>query len=239
MILEKKTGFNVEQIMNDTKMILPTDVPSDERVNLFKDFLLMQQLYNAAIREISAKLETLDEEFQVLYSHYPIHHIESRLKSPRSIRQKLMKKGEHLNVESAIKEITDIAGIRVICHYVDEIYIIADLLSKQDDITIIKQSDYIKNPKPNGYRSLHIIASIPVFLSTRTERVPVEIQIRTIAMDFWASLEHDLCYKAVSDVEKNLQAQLKECADEISDIDLKMQKIYDQLKNHKEEKNRR
>lgn len=236
MILERKTGFNVEQIMNDTKVILPTDLPSNERVNLFKDFLLMQQLYNAAIREISAKLETLDEEFQVLYSHNPIHHIESRLKSPRSIMQKLMKKGENLNVESAIKEITDIAGVRVICHYVDEIYIIADLLSKQDDVTIIKQSDYIKNPKSNGYRSLHIVASIPVFLSKRTERVPVEIQIRTIAMDFWASLEHHLRYKAVSDVEKNLQAQLKECADEISDIDLKMQKIHNQLKNHKEEK---
>jgi putative GTP pyrophosphokinase len=233
MILERKNGFNVEQIMGDMESaFVMTDVSQEEMAQMFKGVLLMQNLYSAAIREISTKLEILDEEFQVLYSHNPVHHIESRLKSPRAIMEKLTKRGFPFSVDAAKEHISDIAGIRVICHYIDEVYAIADLLSKQDDINIIKKSDYIKSPKPNGYRSLHMVVSVPVFLSQKTERVPVEIQIRTIAMDFWASLEHQIRYKTLSEVKDDLQLQLKDCAEEIFAVDMKMQDIYNQLKLH-------
>jgi putative GTP pyrophosphokinase len=231
MILERKIGFNVEQTMSDMEnTFVRAGTSREEMTQMFKGVLLMQNLYNAAIREMSTKLEVLDEEFQVRYSHNPIHHIESRLKSPGSIMKKLSGKGHVFSIETSMEYITDIAGIRVICHYVDEAYTIADLLSKQNDITIIKKSDYIKTPKPNGYRSLHMVVSVPVSLSEKTEFVPVEIQLRTIAMDFWASLEHQLRYKAASEVKDDLQTQLKECAEEISAVDLKMQGIYDKLK---------
>ena len=226
MILERKVNLNIEQIMTDTKNVLPKDLSSDDFAKLYKEMLVMQQLYNAAIRAMSTKFEILDEEFQVLYSHNPIHHMESRLKSPSSIAGKLHKKGHSLDIESAMKNLTDIAGIRVICHYVDEIYAIEDLLSKQDDVTIIKTVDYIKSPKPNGYRSLHIIATVPVFLSKNVKYMPVEIQMRTIAMDFWASLEHNIRYKSQKGVPEDLHGRLKNCAESIAQIDLEMQDIH-------------
>jgi putative GTP pyrophosphokinase len=232
MILERKVSFNVEQIMSDMENTIGADVMPDEMVQMLKDASVMLNLYNAAIREISTKLEILDDEFQVLYSHNPIHHIESRLKSPRSIMEKLALRGHSFSIESARQNLTDIAGIRVICHYIDEVYAIAELLGNQDDVSILRMSDYIKEPKPNGYRSLHLIVSVPVFLSKKTERVPVEIQIRTIAMDCWASLEHQIRYKAHSEIKNDLQLQLKECAEEISAVDMKMQDIYNQLKLH-------
>ena len=230
MILERKTLLNVEQILADTQHSLPDTLPTNEVAQLLKQFLTMQQLYNAAIRQISTKFEIFDEEFQILYSRNPIHHIESRLKSPRSIADKLVNRGYNLAVESAKQNITDIAGIRVICNYIEDVYTMADLLLKQDDISIIRISDYIKEPKTNGYRSLHIVASVPVALSTLTERVPVEIQLRTIAMDFWASLEHQLRYKSSSTIHDDLQHQLKDCAESIAEVDKKMQNIYDLLK---------
>jgi putative GTP pyrophosphokinase len=235
MILERKIGFNVEQIMSDMKSSFGTDVLPQEMAQMIESGSVMQNLYNAAIREISVKLEILDDEFQVLYSHNPIHHIESRLKSPRSIIEKIAERGLPFSIESAKRNITDIAGIRVICHYVDEVYTVAELLERQDDITVLRKSDYIKDPKPNGYRSLHLIVSVPVFLSRKTERVPVEIQIRTIAMDFWASLEHEIRYKAIAEVKDDLQPQLKECAEEIATVDMKMQDIYNSLKLHNDD----
>jgi putative GTP pyrophosphokinase len=234
MILERKTGFNVEQILADTEKFLPLRTRG-EMTHVVKDFLVLQNLYNAAIKEISTKLEILDEEFQVLYSHNPIHHIESRLKSPRSIAKKLRERDLPLNIDSVKENITDIAGIRVICYYIDEVHIIADLLSKQDDVAVLKRTDHIKDPKPSGYRSLHMVVTVPVFLSKRTEIVPVEIQIRTIAMDFWASLEHQLGYKALAGAEDDLHRELKDCAEEISVVDLKMQDIYNRLKKTKAE----
>jgi putative GTP pyrophosphokinase len=139
---------------------------------------------------------------------------------------KLNKLGFELSAESARKNLTDIAGIRVICSHIDDIYMIADLLTSQDDIELIQISDYIKKPKPNGYRSLHLIVTVPVFLSANTEIVKVEIQIRTIAMDFWASLEHELSYKLSEKKVESITLELKECADVISDIDMRMQKLY-------------
>ena len=194
-----------------------------------QDFFELMQLYNSAIREVRTKLETLDEEFHVRYNHNPIHHIESRLKSPQSIFEKLKRKGYEISVESIRNNLTDIAGIRVICNYIEDIYTISELLLQQDDITLIRKRDYIANPKENGYRSLHLVIEIPIFLSDRKELVPVEIQIRTIAMDCWASLEHQLMYKSAKSLPDYLRVQLKECADSIADIDLKMQNIFKQL----------
>lgn len=153
-----------------------------------------ENLYLSAIREIATKLENLNDEFKYGKDHNPIHEIKTRVKSPKSTMDKLVRGGFDLSVESARENLTDIAGVRVICSSIDEIYLIAELLKSHDDIEVIRISDYIKNPKPNGYRSLHLIVTVPVFLSTSTEYVKVEIQIRTIAMDFWASLEHELSY---------------------------------------------
>ena len=167
--------------------------------DLQQQFLEMSHLYDGAIREIRTRLEILDREFNIRYASNPIHHIDSRLKSPRSIIEKLQRKGWPVSVESAEEHLNDIAGVRIVCNYIDDIYRLANMLVRQKDLELVCQKDYIRNPKPNGYRSLHLVLRVPVFLSSHTELVPVEVQIRTIAMDFWASLEHQLRYK--SDVE--------------------------------------
>ncbi len=232
MILERKAKVNLDNIKINVNKF---GISEEKTINLLKDTVKMQQLYGGAVREISTKLEILDDEFHVRYSHNPIHHMESRLKQPQSIMEKLKRKGLEVSIESAMKNLNDIAGIRVICYYINDVYTIAKLLIRQSDISLIKMVDYIKEPKSNGYRSLHIVVSVPVFLSSETKIVPVEIQIRTIAMDFWASLEHQLRYKSDSeikeDLQKDLQKDLQECAEGISNIDLKMQDIYNKLKN--------
>ena len=195
-----------------------------------KGFIVQQQIYNAAIKEIRTKLEILDEEFQVKYDYNPIHHIEHRLKTPESIYNKLKNKNYEFTLESIRKNLTDVAGIRVICNYIDDIYRIADLLLSQDNVKLIEIRDYIKNPKSNGYRSLHIIVEVPIFLAEKTENVPVEIQIRTIAMDFWASLEHQLKYKSKDEVSEELHGRLKSCAEAIAKLDVEMQSIYKEIK---------
>lgn len=192
------------------------------------------QIYRAGIKEIRTKLEILDEEFQSKFSYNPIHHIESRLKSVQSIVNKMKAKGLTVNVENVSGNITDIAGIRVICNYIDDIYRVADLLTSQDDVTLVRVRDYIKNPKETGYRSLHLIVEIPIFLSTGPCPIPVEIQIRTIAMDFWASLEHKLKYKTGNEVAPDLRDRLKVCADEICNLDLEMQDIHTTIRSRNE-----
>jgi len=201
------------------------DINGEVLLNL-KGFLAQQQLYSAAIKEIRTKLEILDEEFQVHYDHNPIHNIEFRLKSPDSIIKKLKRKNLEISLDSIWNNIYDIAGVRVICNYIQDIYYIADLLTKQDDIKLLRVRDYIKNPKENGYRSLHLIVQVPVFLAKETKLVPVEVQIRTIAMDFWASLEHKLRYKAKENVPENLKKRLIDCAEQIAKLDSEMQAIY-------------
>lgn len=196
----------------------------------FKDVLMayakINKNYTAAIREVRTKLENLDDDFQLLHKHNPIHHMESRVKSPESILEKLERKGYELDANKISKQLLDIAGIRVICHYVDDIYTIVELLKKQDDLTVIKEVDYIKNPKPNGYRSFHLVVEIPVFFVNRVEKIPVEVQIRTMAMDFWASLEHQLRYKSEGEIPKFIADELKECSENIANSDLQMQKIH-------------
>ncbi|MCQ4638072.1 GTP pyrophosphokinase family protein [Anaerovorax odorimutans] len=194
----------------------------------FQDYVLLRNIYHAAIREVSTKLEILDDEFQVRYDYNPIHHMECRLKSPQSLFEKLERKGLDIRLESFYK-ITDIAGIRVICNYIDDVYAVASLLLQQDDIKLLRRSDYIKDPKESGYRSLHLVVQIPVFLSDRTELVPVEIQFRTIAMDTWASLEHELKYKRVGGITPQMEQELKDCAEAMAEVDRKMEQIHKDL----------
>ena len=216
----------------DLSILLPENANNtllEQGIAQLQEYQAMRQLYNGAIREITTKLENLDDEFSTRYAHNPIHHMESRLKSLKSIVGKLHRKGLPLTLASARAELYDIAGVRVICNYIDDIYDLANMLCSQADVEVLQRRDYIQKPKPNGYRSLHITVRIPVFLSTGSVGVPVEIQIRTIAMDFWASLEHQLRYKAEHTVPPTLRAQLKACAEESAALDLRMQAIYRQL----------
>lgn len=203
---------------------------SDEEIGKTIRFLQeMSQIYDAATREINTKLQILDIEFQTKYSHNPIHNIQHRIKKPYSIFEKLEKKGLAANLTNAKEHLFDIAGIRVICQYVNDIYLVERLLLSQDDVTLLQRKDYIENPKDNGYRSLHIVVSVPVFLSEKTENVPVEIQIRTIAMDFWATLEHQLKYKSREEEKAEIQVELLDCALQAAELDYKMQSIHDKI----------
>lgn len=193
------------------------------------DYEGVKRVYEAAIREIDARLQTLDSEFSFKNKHNPIHHIESRVKSLSSIMKKLHSLGVPISITNAKKTLHDIAGVRVVCRYVDDIYHIAKLLLSQDDISLILEKNYIKNPKDNGYRSLHIVVDVPVYMTEGKLFIPVEIQIRTVAMDFWATLEHGIRYKASEEVPPQIVQQLRECADVITDTDYKMQEIFKAL----------
>ncbi len=194
-----------------------------------KEFIALQHVYAAAIKEITTKLEILDSEFHIKYDHNPIHHIESRLKSVQSIYYKMKKKDLEITVDAVKNNIFDIAGVRVICNYIDDISRIAELLLKQSDVTLIRMKDYVTCPKPNGYRSLHLVVKVPIFLAESVEYTPVEIQIRTIAMDMWASLEHRLKYKSDEKVSRELAARLSLCADRLASIDKEMQSVYKEI----------
>ncbi|MHC1681938.1 MAG: GTP pyrophosphokinase family protein [Clostridiaceae bacterium] len=185
----------------------------------------MKMIYSSAIKEISTKLEILDHEFKVKRKRNPIEYMKSRVKSPKSIIDKLFRKRLPLSIESARENLSDIAGIRVICSFISDIYEIAEMLKRQEDITLIEEKDYIKDPKQNGYRSLHMVLEIPIFFSDHVKPARVEVQIRTIAMDFWASLEHKLHYKTGEKVPQYIKDDLKECADIITETDIKMQNI--------------
>lgn len=205
----------------------------EEITDTLQEFLTLQQVYDAGIKEVRTKLEILDDEFRVKHDHNPIHHMEYRLKSVKSILGKLEKRGLEVSLESIVINLTDIAGVRVICNYVSDVYKIADLLIKQSDIKLIKKKDYIKHPKENGYQSLHLVVEIPIFLAEKVQPIPVEIQIRTIAMDFWASLEHHLRYKADNEVPDGVRDELIDCAKTISHLDYKMQGIHEELNKPK------
>ncbi len=185
--------------------------------------------YKSAIVEIESKFRVLDMQFGINYDRNPIESIKSRLKSTEGIIRKLKKKGYPLTLESIEENIWDVAGIRVICSFQDDIYFLSESLLRQDDIRLIKKKDYIKNPKPNGYRSLHLIVEVPIFLSNEKKWVKVEIQFRTIAMDFWASLEHKIRYKKelIKENMEKINKELIECAQMCSELDKKMQKVKD------------
>ena len=210
----------------DNAMMVP-DTPTTAAFQ--QQYREMMQLYSAAVREVRTKVEILDEEFRTRYAHNPIHHIDSRLKSPQSMMKKLARKGLPQTLEAADANLNDIAGVRIICNYLEDIYRIADLLQRQRDVEFVHRRDYIENPKESGYRSLHLVIRIPVFLSSHTELVPVEVQIRTIAMDFWASLEHQLRYKSNHETTQQLRRRLQHCAEASAALDREMQDIYREI----------
>ena len=213
----------------DNAMMIP-EVPSAE--DFQQQYREMMQLYSAAVREVRTKVEILDEEFRTRYARNPIHHIDSRLKSPQSMMKKLKRKGLPQTLEAAEANLNDIAGVRIICNYLEDIYRIADLLQRQRDVEFVHRRDYIENPKESGYRSLHLVIRIPVFLSSHTELVPVEVQIRTIAMDFWASLEHQLRYKSNHETTQQLRRRLQHCAEASAALDREMQDIYREINGY-------
>ena len=202
---------------------------TEEFQRLMDEFFAIQCRYSAAMKEVQTKLEILDDEFQSRHRRNPIHHIESRMKSIQSITEKLRRKEQPVSMQSAVDNLTDIAGIRVICSYVQDVYTVANLLTSQDDVKLLRVRDYIQEPKANGYRSLHLIVEIPVFLQEGRIPVPVEVQIRTIAMDFWASLEHAMRYKASGIVPADICEELAEAGEDIAALDKRMQGIHDRI----------
>jgi putative GTP pyrophosphokinase len=196
-------------------------------------FLMM---YKFALQELETKIEILKEEFHLLHAYNPIEHTSSRLKSPKSILEKLHRKQSELTFSSIRSNIKDIAGLRITCSFISDIYRISDMLKNQSDLKIIEIKDYIKKPKPNGYQSLHMIIEVPVFISDRVQNICVEVQIRTIAMDFWASLEHKIYYKYHQSVPPQLLAELKEAAESASALDQKMERLHNEIEAIKEER---
>lgn len=195
----------------------------------------LRMMYACAIKEVQTKFEVLETEFKVRYQRNPISAIQTRLKSSSSIIEKMIRKGIPFSLENLEEQIQDLAGIRVICSYVDDIYALAEAIIHQDDITLVEEKDYIKHPKPNGYRSLHLIVSVPVFFSQQKRQIKVEVQIRTIAMDFWASLEHQMKYKREIPDQQHIVAQLKACAEDIARVDRKMMDIRRRLEESVDE----
>ena len=179
-------------------------------------------LYDWALKEINTKIEILNNEFVHIYNYNPIEHIKSRLKTPDSIVKKLKRYGFEVTIDNMVEKLSDIAGIRIICSFTSDIYQIAEMITKQSDVTVLYVKDYIKNPKPNGYKSYHMVVTIPIYLTDGPVDTKVEIQIRTIAMDFWASLEHKIYYKFEGNAPAYLQQELKACADVVNMLDVKM-----------------
>lgn len=204
---------------------MSVNITSPETLEVFQNFQQFMMMYNCAIKEVRTKFEVLNDELSVTNNRNPIEMIKSRVKKPQSIINKLIRNNLEVNINSMLENLNDVAGVRVICSFVDDIYKVADMLSAQDDITVLAIKDYIKNPKPNGYRSYHMIIEIPVFFSNIKQNIKVEVQLRTIAMDFWASLEHTMKYKKDVENAEEIVLELKKCAELISEADFKMQEI--------------
>ena len=222
---DNNTNTNIYRSYIDA-LLYPEQNPFIEDMKRFEELMMM---YSCAIKEVQTKLDVLNTDFSVRYNRNPIEFIQSRIKKPVSIATKLSSKGCQVSVENIVYNLNDVAGLRVICSFIDDIYAVAEKLISQNDITLIEAKDYISHPKPNGYRSLHLIIEVPVFFADHTRIMRVEVQIRTIAMDFWASLDHQLRYKKdVADPEL-ISGRLKHCADVISQTDLEMQEIKNMI----------
>ena len=205
---------------------IPEKQVAIEKFNDFQKFMIM---YNCAIKEVRTKFEVLNDELSVSSNRNPIQMIKSRIKSPVSIMEKLERRNFEVSMESILTNLNDVAGIRIICSFINDIYDIADMFSSQDDITVLEIKDYIKNPKPNGYRSYHMIVEVPVFFTDCKKNLKVEVQLRTIAMDFCASLEHSMKYKKDVKDSENIMKELKECAESIAKTDIHMQEINNKI----------
>ena len=211
--LTDPTGFQGE---GECGMNIPK---SFNQVDQWKSIIF---LYDSALREINTKIEILNNEFVHIYNYNPIEHIKSRLKTPDSIVKKLKRYGYDVTIDNMVEKLNDIAGIRIICSFTSDIYQIAEMITKQSDVTVLYVKDYIENPKPNGYKSYHMVVTIPIYLTDGPVDTKVEVQIRTVAMDFWASLEHKIYYKFEGNAPAYLQQELKACADVVNMLDKKM-----------------
>ena len=247
-IKERKHGMIIDELKKQGKALLDArrdnfvrqSLLSDEFLNFMqqnkKPFDLLMSYYECAIMEIETKFRVLNHELSLEYDNNPIESIKTRVKSYDSILKKIRRKNIPLNLQAIEENLKDIAGVRVICSFPDDIYKLAESFLKQDDITLIERKDYIKNPKPSGYRSLHLIVQVPIFLQNEKKMVNVEVQFRTIAMDFWASLDHKMRYKKeLSDEEVEiLQEELYECAKQSAALDERMQRIRDRITQKRE-----
>lgn len=225
-------NVNPNSELSQSIVSVPDEIKVPEKMlSQAKRFQEVMMMYKCAIREVKTKLEVLNDELSVRNQRNPIELIKSRVKNPVSIVEKLQRRNLPVTIESMISNLDDIAGIRVICSFIDDIYQVVEMLARQDDVKVIAIKDYIRCPKVNGYRSYHMIVEIPVFFSDRKQSMRVEVQIRTIAMDFWASLDHQLKYKKVLDVEdaEEISEQLKNCAEVIADTDWKMLEIRQKI----------
>ncbi len=211
---------------------LVVDVKAQEALREINNFRSVMMMYNCAIKEVRTKFEVLNDELSEVSNRNPIEMIKSRVKKPESIVNKLLRRNHPVTIDSIMENLNDVAGVRVICSFIDDIYKIAEMFSRQDDVTVLEVKDYIKNPKPNGYRSYHMIVEIPVFFSSVKQNIKVEVQLRTIAMDFWASLEHTMKYKKDIENADKIALELKECADLITEADFKMQEINNKISNN-------
>ena len=219
MMIEKSGSIRLRDIP------VAGNLPPEQQA-LAAGMVRVTHLYRSALKVAVTQMEILDEEFARMYDHSPIHHIEYRIKSLDSIVDKLKRRGYDLTIDNIYAHIQDMAGVRVICNYLDDIYYLRGLLTRTESFRVIREADYIKEPKETGYRSLHLIVEVPIVISEGTLKLPVEIQLRTIAMDMWASLEHELRYKSQRDFSPDDAARLRLCSDAISEIDREMQDIY-------------
>ncbi|MGD7045675.1 GTP pyrophosphokinase [Jeotgalibacillus proteolyticus] len=211
------------------------EVSSGKQMKELKNELVrFMMLYKFALDELNTKIDILKQEFHYIHDYNPIEHVTSRIKSPESIIKKVHKKGYSFTLPHIKENIKDIAGIRITCSFISDIYELSNMLQNQQDIKICEVKDYIKNPKPNGYQSLHLLLEVPVFMSDRVENVCVEVQIRTIAMDFWASLEHKIYYKYNKEVPQKLVDELKEAALSAAQLDRKMEGIQKEMNQLKD-----
>ena len=190
-------------------------------------------LYESALKAINTKIEILNEEFIHMYGHTPIEHIKSRVKTPDSIVKKMKRNGYEVTIENMVEKLSDIAGIRIICSFNQDIYQIADMIARQKDVTVLYVKDYIRKPKPNGYKSYHMVVTIPIYLTEGPVETKVEIQIRTIAQDFWASLEHKIYYKFEGQAPDDIIDALRECSDIVSILDERMLLLNNRIKDYK------
>ncbi len=216
----------------DTSLIFNEDVESWETLMF---------LYNSALKEVTTKLEILNDEFKHIHKYDPIEYIKSRIKTPESIVKKLKRHSLDINVDNMINHINDIAGVRIVCSFTSDIYRVAEMIGKQNDLTVISVKDYIRNPKQSGYQSFHMLVSVPIFIGEKVVDTKVEIQIRTIGMDFWASLEHKIYYKFEGHAPAHISRELRDCATIVSMMDAKMLQLNEEIikakKEQEEEKN--
>ncbi len=222
--------WNSEDRKYMQQMLSMTDQYTMEWVqNKTQEWMQMMVYYKCAMMEIETKFNVLNEEYSLIHDRNPINSIKTRIKRPKSIKEKLERLQLPYTIDSIVENLNDIAGVRVICAFPEDVYALAEALLKQDDVTLIQKKDYIQNPKPSGYRSLHLIVEIPIFLVNEKKNIRVEIQLRTIAMDFWASLEHQLRYKKEVNFTDAMAQELYECAQDSAKLDLRMGKLRSEV----------